>query len=157
MFTASINIARVSGEYDAMNFVENDIIMDWSFKITSSFEGKTLNLKMLDDTSLVCREKNQENEPLSSFCEQCKVCICNKCGQTRHSHHTKVDIDQAAKEQTKSQHRRDCKTNEERNCRFSVLRRKNKRIVEEKQREDCNSSQEGIYISRITRTTLEGA
>ena len=54
---------------------------------------------MLDDTSLVCREKNQENEPLSSFCEQCKVCICNKCGQTRHSHHTKVDIDQAAKEQ----------------------------------------------------------
>lgn len=97
--TVSINIARVSGEYDAMNFVKNDIIMEWSFKITSSFEGKTLNLKMLDDTSLVCREKNQENEPLSSFCEQYKVCICNKCGQTRHSHHTKVDIDQAAKEQ----------------------------------------------------------
>ena len=50
------------------------------------------------DTSLVCREKHHESELLISFCEQCKVCICDKCGQTRHSHHTKVDIDQAAKE-----------------------------------------------------------
>ena len=50
------------------------------------------------DTSLVCREKYHESELLNSFCEQCKVCICEKCGQTRHSHHTKVDIDQAAKE-----------------------------------------------------------
>ena len=53
---------------------------------------------MLFDTSLVCREKHHENELLTSFCEQCKVCICDKCGQTRHSHHTKVDIHQAAKE-----------------------------------------------------------
>ena len=53
---------------------------------------------MLVDTSLVCREKHHESELLTSFCEQCKVCICDKCGQTRHSHHTKVDIYQAAKE-----------------------------------------------------------
>ena len=52
---------------------------------------------MLVDTSLVCREKHHESELLTSFCEQCKVCICDKCGQTRHSHHIKVDIDQAAK------------------------------------------------------------
>ena len=50
------------------------------------------------DTSLVCREKHHESELLNLFCEQCKVCICDKCGQTRHSHHTKVDIDQAAQE-----------------------------------------------------------
>ena len=50
------------------------------------------------DTSLVCREKHHESELLNLFCEQCKVCICDKCGQTRHSHHTKVDIEQAAKE-----------------------------------------------------------
>ena len=50
------------------------------------------------DTPLVCREKHHESELLTSFCEQCKVCICDKCGQTRHSHHTKVDIHQAAKE-----------------------------------------------------------
>ena len=50
------------------------------------------------DTSLVCREKHHESELLNLFCEQCKVCICEKCGQTRHSHHTKVDIEQAAKE-----------------------------------------------------------
>jgi len=53
---------------------------------------------MLLDTSLVCTKKSHENEPLTSFCKQCKVCICDKCGQTRHNHHTKVDIDQAAKE-----------------------------------------------------------
>ena len=50
------------------------------------------------DTSLVCREKHHESELLNLFCEQCKICICDKCGQTRHSHHTKVDIEQAAKE-----------------------------------------------------------
>ena len=46
----------------------------------------------------MCTKKSHENEPLTSFCKQCKVCICDKCGQTRHNHHTKVDIDQAAKE-----------------------------------------------------------
>ena len=56
-----------------------------------------LNLEM--DTSLVCKEKHHENGILKSFCVQCKVCICDKCGQTRHNHHTKVDIDQAAKEE----------------------------------------------------------
>ena len=46
----------------------------------------------------MCREKFHENEPLSSFCKQCKVCICNKCKQARHNHHTTVDINQAAQE-----------------------------------------------------------
>ena len=46
----------------------------------------------------MCREKHHESELLNLFCEQCKVCICDKCAQTRHSHHTKVDIEQAAKE-----------------------------------------------------------
>ena len=50
------------------------------------------------DTALVCKEKHHGNEILKSFCEVCKVYICDKCGQTRHNHHTKVDIDQAAKE-----------------------------------------------------------
>ena len=58
-----------------------------------------LNLEMSSDTSLACKEKHHENELLKSFCVQCKVCICDKCGQTRHNHHTRVDIDQAAKEQ----------------------------------------------------------
>jgi len=58
---------------------------------------KMLNLEM--DTALVYKEKHHENELLKSFCKQCKVCICVKCGQTRHNHHARVDIDQAAKEQ----------------------------------------------------------
>ena len=50
------------------------------------------------DTTLMCREKFHEKELLTSFCKQCKVCICDKCRQTRHSYHTTVDILQAAEE-----------------------------------------------------------
>ena len=46
----------------------------------------------------MCREKFHENELLTFYCEQCKVCICEKCRQTRHNHHTAVDIHQAAEE-----------------------------------------------------------
>ena len=50
------------------------------------------------DTTLMCREKFHEKELLTSFCKQCKVCICDKCRQTRHNYHTTVDIHQAAEE-----------------------------------------------------------
>ena len=32
------------------------------------------------------------------FTEQCKVCICEKCRQTRHNDHTVMDIHQAAEQ-----------------------------------------------------------
>ena len=47
----------------------------------------------------MCREKHHDNKPLNYYCQNCKVCICDKCGQTRHANHTKVDINQAAEEQ----------------------------------------------------------
>ena len=47
----------------------------------------------------MCREKHHENKPLNYYCQNCKVCICDKCGQTRHANHTKVDIKQATEEQ----------------------------------------------------------
>ena len=50
------------------------------------------------DTSFVCREKFHENELLSSFCTQCKVCICDKCKQTRHNQHNTVAIHQTAEQ-----------------------------------------------------------
>ena len=50
------------------------------------------------DTSFVCREKFHENELLSSFCTQCKVCICDKCKQTRHDQHNTVSIHQGAEQ-----------------------------------------------------------
>ena len=49
-------------------------------------------------TTFICGEKLHENELLTFFCKQCKVCICDKCRQTRHNHHTTVDIHQAAEE-----------------------------------------------------------
>ena len=47
----------------------------------------------------MCREKHHENESLNHYCQNCKVCICDNCGQTRHANHTKVDIKEAAEEQ----------------------------------------------------------
>ena len=46
----------------------------------------------------MCREKYHENELVTLYCKKCKVCICDKCRQTRHNHHTTVDIYQAAEQ-----------------------------------------------------------
>ena len=91
------------------------------------------------DTSLVCREKHHESELLNLFCEQCKVCICDKCGQTRHSHHTKVDIDQAAKE---------CKVNIE-----EIAEEMKKEVADfqsqvERSKEETRKSREEIAAAR---------
>lgn len=50
----------------------------------------------------MCKENYHENETLEYYCRQCKVCICQKCGQTGHNHHEKVDIRHAAEEQKDS-------------------------------------------------------
>ncbi len=46
----------------------------------------------------MCKEKYHENEALEYYCRQCKVCICLKCLHTRHDHHLKTEIQQAAEE-----------------------------------------------------------
>jgi len=65
----------------------------------SSDKRKRLKLEESMETSVMCREKHHENESLNYYCQNCKVCICDKCGQTRHAYHTKVDIKKAAKKQ----------------------------------------------------------
>ena len=67
--------------------------------LSASEQGTSSKLEELVESSVVCREKHHENKPLNYYCQNCKVCICDKCGQTRHATHTKVDIKQAAKEQ----------------------------------------------------------
>ena len=61
-------------------------------------KDKSQKLKGMADTSSMCREKFHENELLTFYCEQSKVCICEKCRQTRHNHHTAMDIHQAAEQ-----------------------------------------------------------
>ena len=46
----------------------------------------------------MCRKKFHENELLTFYCKECKACICDKCRQTRHNHHSTVDIHQAAEQ-----------------------------------------------------------
>ena len=65
------------------------------FRLT---QGNGPKMEEILDTTLMCREKFHEKELLTSFCKQCKVCICDKCRQTRHNYHTTVDIHQAAEE-----------------------------------------------------------
>lgn len=47
----------------------------------------------------MCKERHNETEPLDYYCTNCKVCICDKCGKTRHTQHTKVSIQQATEEE----------------------------------------------------------
>ncbi|XP_078359456.1 uncharacterized protein LOC144643932 [Oculina patagonica] len=65
----------------------------------TSDEDKSFKTEEVLESSTMCREKHHENEPLDYYCQECKVFICDKCGQTRHTHHTKVDIEQAAEQQ----------------------------------------------------------
>ena len=52
----------------------------------------------MTDIRAMCKEPFHENELLHYYCKECSVCICHKCGQTRHNQHRKVDIQEAAKE-----------------------------------------------------------
>ena len=47
---------------------------------------------------VMCTEKYHQNEALEYYCEDCKACICMKCGFVNHNRHTMVDIQQAAEE-----------------------------------------------------------
>ena len=49
--------------------------------------------------AVMCKETYHENEAIEYYCKECNVCICHKCGQTRHNQHDKMDIQQAAEEQ----------------------------------------------------------
>ena len=55
--------------------------------------------KEMKHKPVMCAEKYHENEPVEYYCRECEICICHKCGQTRHNHHNKMDIQQAAEEQ----------------------------------------------------------
>lgn len=52
----------------------------------------------MTDIRAICKEPFHENELLHYYCKECSVCICHKCGQTRHNQHRKVDIQEAANE-----------------------------------------------------------
>ena len=47
----------------------------------------------------MCTEKGHETEPLDHYCKNCKVSICDRCGKTRHTQHTEVNIQQATEEE----------------------------------------------------------
>jgi len=65
--------------------------------------------------AVMCQETYHENEVIEYYCKECNVCICHKCGQTRHNQHDKMDIQHAAEEQkilmTKSVERAKAKLN----------------------------------------------
>lgn len=54
------------------------------------------DVKELIQRPVMCTEKYHQNEALEYFCQDCKVCICMKCGFVNHNRHTLVDIQQAA-------------------------------------------------------------
>ena len=49
--------------------------------------------------SIKCKEKYHENEVVQYYCQNCNVCICQKCSILIHNRHAMVDIQQAVEEQ----------------------------------------------------------
>ena len=45
---------------------------------------------------VMCEKQNHRQEPLEFYCQDCQVCICNKCSATTHNQHVKLDIADAA-------------------------------------------------------------
>ena len=68
------------------------------YKHIGLFLVKTLKLSEKKFGSIMCKEKYHENEPVEYFCEDCKVCICHKCGVTVHNHHNKKDVQHATED-----------------------------------------------------------
>lgn len=62
-------------------------------------EGECIVSKELLESCGMCTEKGHETKPLNHYCKNCKVSICDTCGETRHTQHTKVNIQQAAEEE----------------------------------------------------------
>ena len=75
------------------------LVPDFHFPLCCARLGTSSKLLELVETSLICGEKHHDNKPLNHYCQNCKVCICDKCGQTRHANHTKMDIKEAAEKQ----------------------------------------------------------
>ena len=46
----------------------------------------------------MCTQKYHQNEALEYYCQDCKVCVCVKCGLVNHNGHALVDIEGAAGE-----------------------------------------------------------
>lgn len=67
-------------------------------KETTDQKGEDKFEKEKASQPAMCKEKYHNNETLQYYCVDCEVCICLKCGQTRHNHHQKVDVQQAAEE-----------------------------------------------------------
>ena len=46
----------------------------------------------------MCTQKYHQSEALEYYCEDCKVCVCVKCGLVNHNGHAVADIEGAASE-----------------------------------------------------------
>ena len=54
------------------------------------------DVKELIQRPVMCEKQNHRQEPLEFYCQDCQVCICNKCSATTHNQHVKLDIADAA-------------------------------------------------------------
>ena len=61
--------------------------------------GKDSKAEELLHESIKCKEKYHENEVVQYYCQDCNVCICQKCSILIHNRHAMVDIQQAVEEQ----------------------------------------------------------
>ena len=93
----------------------------------------------------MCKEKYHENEPVEYFCEDCKVCICHKCGVTVHNHHNKKDI-QHATEDIKNQMEKIVKKIKAKAVSVEAKVKEQTNLMLKTQEETCSAEREMIKV-----------
>ncbi|KAL9984426.1 hypothetical protein ACROYT_G006715 [Oculina patagonica] len=68
-------------------------------KRLDDWEGNVSRSKEVTHGPVMCKAKYHENEAVEYYCQECEVCICQKCRSVlSHSRHSMVDIQHAAEE-----------------------------------------------------------
>ena len=60
---------------------------------------KTQDIEEMMHRPVMCGEKYHEKETLEYYCQECKVCVCQKCVILNHNRHAMADMQEAAEEQ----------------------------------------------------------
>ena len=60
---------------------------------------QTADVEALIQRPVLCDKENHEREPLEYYCQDCRVCICHKCGLVEHNKYSMLDIPHVAEQQ----------------------------------------------------------
>ena len=100
------NVPAISFCFECRTFLCSSCLDAHSrLKVTQGHRRASLQNLQTDDVEelihrpVLCEKQYHEKEPLEYYCEDCRVCICLRCGLVGHNKHSLLDIPHVAKQQ----------------------------------------------------------